>query len=528
MIGAIGLDIFAVGAASAAIGILGFSVFIANPTSITNRTFLAFSIITILWSFANFFQYNPTGLFRGIWVVRGITFLGCWHALAYFQLCYVFPEDRFPLPRWYLNALVPLVGFTSLLTLTPLVFTRVLEISPEGVILAIENGPGIAIFGFLSLALVIGGSFLLMRRTYFSDGLHRKQLGYMSVGALFTFVCIMTFNMILPAMFDIARFIPLTAIFLAPFAALTAYSILQHKLFNVKVAGTAALVFLLAALIFVEVIFSTELYLVLVRVGILLLVLSVGVSLIRSVHKEIEQREIIERLSEEKSEFMTFASHELRNPITAMRGYASLITDGTVGDVAPQIKDVAQRILVMGNEVLQLIAEYLNKSKLELGKMSFNNDRFNLGAAVTSIVEGYKPHAQQKGLTIAIDIDTNEHIFIKADEARIKEVVGNLIDNSIKYTPHGTVTVSVHRHGVNARAIVSDTGVGIPKETLPHLFGKFSRADAQKVNLLGTGIGLYLAKQITEAMGGHIWAESDGNDKGSRFIIEFPLTGPAA
>lgn len=523
MIQMAGLDIFAVGAASAAIGILGFSVFSAGSHSTTNRTFLAFSLITIAWSLANYFQYNPVGFMQGIWVVRAITFLGCWHAFTFFQLCFSFPDAQVRFPRWYLLALVPLVSVTSILTLTPLVLHSVEKVSPEGVIMSIKNGPAIALFGLLSLGLVVAGSYMLLRRVYESTGVRRVQMMYMSLGALITFVCIMTFNMILPALFDVARFIPLTAVFLAPFAAFTAYSILQHKLFDVKVAGTAALVFLLAALIFVEVIFSSELYLVLIRIGILLLVLFVGINLIQSVQKEVEQREVIQRLSDEKSEFMTFASHELRNPITAMRGYASLITDGTMGETSPQIKDAAQRILVMGNEVLRLIAEYLNKSKLELGKMAFQRTRFDLGAAVAAIVEGYKPHAQQKGLTIAIDIDTNERVDIVADEARLKEVAGNLIDNAIKYTPHGTVTVSVHRHGVNARAVISDTGVGIPSDVLPHLFGKFTRADAQKVNLLGTGIGLYLARQITEAMGGRVWAESDGQDKGSRFIIEFPL-----
>jgi signal transduction histidine kinase len=105
----------------------------------------------------------------------------------------------------------------------------------------------------------------------------------------------------------------------------------------------------------------------------------------------------------------------------------------------------------------------------------------------------------------------------------VKEVIGNVVDNSLKYTPHGSITVSAHRHGVHARVTIQDTGVGISAETLPHLFKKFSRADAQKVNILGTGIGLYLAKTITEAMGGRIWAESDGKDKGSRFILEFPV-----
>jgi signal transduction histidine kinase len=110
----------------------------------------------------------------------------------------------------------------------------------------------------------------------------------------------------------------------------------------------------------------------------------------------------------------------------------------------------------------------------------------------------------------------------------VKEVVGNIIDNSLKYTRQGGITVSVDRIGVAIRVTISDTGVGIAPEVLPQLFKKFSRADAQRVNLLGTGVGLYLAKTFIESMGGRIWAESEGTGKGSRFLIEFPAMNPNA
>jgi len=108
----------------------------------------------------------------------------------------------------------------------------------------------------------------------------------------------------------------------------------------------------------------------------------------------------------------------------------------------------------------------------------------------------------------------------EADEPKLREVIGNLVDNSIKYTKAGGITLEIEKRNGMARVIVADTGVGIAHETTPHLFKKFSRADAQKMNLRGTGLGLFLAKTFIEGMGGKIWAESDGLDKGSRFIIE--------
>ena len=174
--------------------------------------------------------------------------------------------------------------------------------------------------------------------------------------------------------------------------------------------------------------------------------------------------------------------------------------------------------------MLNLIAQYLSKSKMELGQISYAKVPFDMGAVVMSIASGYKPHAEQKGLTLTTAVDPAQKFMVVGDEGKVKEVIGNIVDNSLKYTKQGGITISVERHGVSIRAVISDTGVGIPPETLPQLFKKFSRADAQKVNLLGTGIGLYLAKTFIEAQGAHIWAESEGRDKGSRFIIEFPAT----
>lgn len=315
---------------------------------------------------------------------------------------------------------------------------------------------------------------------------------------------------------------PATIITVAAAPPLIGFAILRYRLFDIKVVAAQFLTLILAVFSFMRLLFATTTQEFSLNAALFLLTIGVGVYLIRSVRLEVEQREQIEKLSDEKSEFMTFASHEIRNPITAMRGYASLITDGTTGEVAPQTKDVAEKILVLGDEVLALIGQFLSKSKMELGKIQYSSDIFDLGVAVSIIADGYKPHAQQKGIDLVKKIDPNEHLIVKADQGKVKEVVGNIIDNSLKYTRQGNITVAVERHGISVRVVVSDTGVGIAPETLPHLFKKFSRADAQKVNLLGTGIGLYLAKTFIEAMGGRIWAESEGTDKGSRFIIEFP------
>ncbi|MDR3571341.1 MAG: ATP-binding protein [Candidatus Pacebacteria bacterium] len=519
MIFAFNLDLLSVGITAAGIGLLGFTIYFNNQASITNRTFLAFSLITILWSAANYAQYQSTPSLIGLWIVRAIIFIGCWHAFTFFQLCYVFPESQVPFSKTYKFVLIPIVALTSLLTLTPLVFDQVQATSATGVVTQIQNGPGIALFAILVLAFIIAGIVTLVRKVVNSKDVERRQVLMMCIGTLLTFLCIVTFNIILPAGFNDARFLPLSALFIFPLIACTAYAIFRYHLLNVKVLATEVVAFLLSVATLLEVVLSTGGTQILFHASVFCLVLAFSVLMVRSVVKEVEQREEIERLSNEKSEFMSFASHEIRNPITAMRGYASLLADGTAGEVSDQVRDIAEKIQVNGDTVLSLISEFLNKSKLELGQISYNVAAIDLGKTIASIGEGFKAHAREKGLGLDVKIDF-PGLMTYADEAKLREVVGNLIDNSTKYTKSGGVTVSIEKRNGMARVVVADTGVGIPQETISNLFQKFSRADAQKMNLLGTGLGLYLAKTFIEGMGGKIWAESDGKDKGSRFIIE--------
>ena len=383
-----------------------------------------------------------------------------------------------------------------------------------------EAGVLYTIYIFSIYIGLIAYTLFLLFREFISgnDALVRGRVMYILLGAILGFGGGF-FNFLL--WYDI--YIPPYGTFLvSAFPFLLGYAALKHQLFSLKAIAAEILVFFISVVLLIEVVLSTSPVEVILR-GVFFLTTAVaGYLLIRSVYREIEQREKIEELSNQKSEFMTFASHEIRNPITAMRGYASLIVDGTVDHASPEVKAVAQKILIGGNDVLNLIAQFLSKSKMELGQISYNSAPFDLGAAASAIADGYVPHAELRGLTLEKKIDAPHQYTIKADEGKVKEVIGNLIDNSLKYTVHGGVTVAVERHGVAVRLTISDTGVGIAPETLPHLFKKFSRADAQKVNLLGTGVGLYLAKTFIEAMGGRIWAESEGKDKGSRFILEFP------
>lgn len=381
--------------------------------------------------------------------------------------------------------------------------------------------PGVLYGAFVVFfhALIVYGHYLLFRAYVTTkDHAEKTQIRYFFIATIVGFLG------------GGASFSPVFGLDVYPWSIITVplypvimgYAILHYQLFRIKVVTAQMLAVIIFAVSYFRLFLADSTIEYYLNGALVVISLGLGIYLVRSVMHEVEQREEIERLSQEKSEFMTFASHEIRNPITAMRGLASLIVDGTTGPVPADTRDAAQKILVAGHDVLNIIATYLSKSKMELHQIAYDKAVFDLGEAAAAIAEGYTPHAELKGLRLDITIDRSHKYSILGDQGKVKEVIGNLIDNSLKYTKEGGITVSVERHGPFVRAVISDTGVGIPKETIPQLFKKFSRADAQRVNILGTGIGLYLAKTFIEAQGGRIWAESDGENKGSRFLLEFP------
>jgi len=531
------LDLFSVGAAVAGMLLLGFVVLFGDVKSATNRTFLWLTITASAWGMVNYAVYQPfySEDFSLI-LLRIAVFFSVWAAFSTFTFIYVFPNKKLELSWPYVYVLIPITIFVSFIALTPFVFQSVTELTAGGSILTVLNGPGIYLYGALITFFNAGSVILLIKKLLKKDEKQNKQLQLILVGVALMLALITTFNFILPAFFNNSSFIALGGIFQFPFIVLASYAILRHGLFNVKVAGAALLVLALSVLTLGEVINAGTLGLVLFRISIFILVLIFGINLIRSVIREVKQRERIEKLAKDlevankrlkeldrqKSEFVSIASHQLRSPITAIRGYISLIIEKEFGDYPQAIREPLDRILESSRLMVKSIEDYLNISRIEQGRMKYEMSDFDISKLSKTVVDEYKPIADKKGLDIMFS--GPEKNMVHADIGKIKQVIANLVDNSIKYTPAGNINVKATAFEGKARITVSDTGVGLEKEDLGDLFNKFVRArGANKINTSGTGLGLYVAKQMIEAHKGKIWVESDGKGKGSRFIFELPI-----
>ena len=234
----------------------------------------------------------------------------------------------------------------------------------------------------------------------------------------------------------------------------------------------------------------------------------------------------LKELDQKKSEFMSLATHQLRAPLTAMRGYYSMIQDGTFGKIGnPELEDVISKISRSTTDLTMIVEDYLNISRIEQGRMQYNFTTIDIAQIVKDVVKEVSPTVTHAGLALNLKFDETQKYMVSVDQGKIKQVVFNIIDNSIKYTPKGSIAVSIEKtKSKKVRISIKDSGVGIKAAVIPKLFQKFTRApDASDTNILGTGLGLYVADQILKAHNGRAWAESEGQGKGSQFYIELDL-----
>ena len=229
------------------------------------------------------------------------------------------------------------------------------------------------------------------------------------------------------------------------------------------------------------------------------------------------------KLDKAKSEFISIASHQLRTPLTVVKGYISMVLEGNFGEVNYAATDSLEKVYESNERLIQLVENLLNISRIESGRLQFNYEIIHLEDLVDSVVEELGNMAKKKGLKFTYKKPAKKLPKVKLDQEKIRQVVLNLIDNSIKYTKKGSVTVALKKTGEAIEFCVSDSGMGISKTDLPNLFKKFIRGTGTSlVHTEGTGLGLYVADQMIKSHKGKIWAESKGEGLGAKFCFVLP------
>jgi len=228
-------------------------------------------------------------------------------------------------------------------------------------------------------------------------------------------------------------------------------------------------------------------------------------------------------LDEAKSEFLSIASHQLRTPLTAIKGYVSMIMEGDYGKIPKKVQKPVANIYSSSERLINLVNSLLSISRLEAGRMTFDSEPVNIKEVCQDVIKELTVHIAEKNLYLKLE-EKNELPVLNLDRAKMRDIILNLIDNAIRYTAAGGITVILEKLKDRTRVVISDTGEGMTPEEIDKLFESFSRAGAgKKMRPEGAGLGLYIAKKFIEMHQGKVWAESDGKGKGSRFIVEIPI-----
>ena len=368
--------------------------------------------------------------------------------------------------------------------------------------------------------------WLLSRRLKQVSRKERGQIGYILAGTAIGYVggCtnyFLWYNIPIPPFGNITDSI---------YIFFVAYAILKHGLFSMKVAATEFIVFALWLFVFIRMLLASTVAEQFLNGGLLLVLLVVGVFLIRSVDREVEQREKIEKLAEELKEtnkrqevLIHFIGHEVKGYLTKDASAMAALQDGDFGSLPPTLKGVVSRALAESRHGADSVASILKASNLKSGTTVFNKVPFDLKALTAEVVEKMRPTAAARGLTLSFTAGESD-FTLNGDRVEIGDhVLRNLIDNAISYTPVGAVDVSLTREGQKLVVRIRDTGIGITDEDKKILFTEGGHGkDSIRTNVHSTGYGLFIVKEIVEAHGGTARLESEGDGEGSTAIVEFP------
>lgn len=506
---------------------LAFWVYWTNRSGKVNRGFFLMVVFILAWvTFYYLAQYSLSTL----WFRLSAASVFLFFIAYYFFIVRWFLEKK----RWYkiLSYSVLIYGlvFAALAVKTDFIIE-----SSETIGLVVRPVfPPIgwwAFYGFvIFLTLLINWALI---REYVKYPKERKsQIQYFLTGLLFFAGLNFVFNVILPVFFNMYRFYELgnySAIFLL---GLTAYAIVKQELFGIRVLLTALFIALIAVLFLLDIALFTPLLLIKLYKGLVLAIfLYLGYLLIRSVVTEIKQRgqlqeayKKLEELDRTKSEFVSIASHQLRTPLTAMKGYISMILEGTYGKLDTKQKKPIESVYESSERLIRLVNDLLNVSRIESGKTEMKWEQGSVETIIQSVVEELGIKLKERNVELIFEKPENSLPLIRIDKEKIRNVVLNIVDNAIRYTSQGKITLSAVAQQQNVLIRIQDTGEGMTQEEIGKLFKTFSRGGAgMKFSTEGAGLGLYIARKFLEMHKGRIWVESAGKGQGSTFFVELPV-----
>jgi signal transduction histidine kinase len=519
--------------------LVGIFVLTRNPKALLNRLLFWITLCFSFWTFVDLVVWTnvQSDVVMFLWSFFGILSIAISLLSIYFTYVFLHRKD---MPFGYKIAFFIL--------LFPAILLMSTSTNVSGFNLEACDGSGFEHFGYLAYYTGVGVlsmawiAILFIRKFFRTGGLLRKEIVLMGIGMEFFLLLFFTTSFLASYLNDAGLLADYSLeqyglLGMMVFMAFIGIMIVRFKVFSTGVVAAQALVLSLTLLIGAQFTFiATPTYRIVIALTLILTGI-LGIMLVRSVRHEIKQKNRLQILTQQlteaneklkgldklKTEFLSLASHQLRSPLTAIKGYASMLDEGSLGALTPEQDMAAKRIYASAQGLVNLVEDLLNVSKIEQGGMKYEMMPVSLAKVVADLAGEMKISAENKGLELRVSIDPKDEFTIAADPVKIKQVFLNLVDNSIKYTPTGFVEIGLKRAS-DKRVLftVTDSGVGVTAETKEKLFQKFSRGEAGKMNTGGSGLGLYLAQEIAKAHKGEITIDSQGLGKGTTFTVILP------
>ena len=489
-----------------------------------------------LWSFFTFFFLISENTQYDKFFLISIFIFGMFSAIFLFYFLSTFPLANKISKINYIVSLIPFFVIIYFLYFTNFILQDIYVLDNNAKLLVFNHFGYSVYLGFLILIITKGILILLHKYNNSTNEFLRKQIFYIILGAVLGGMSGIFFSLVFTLVIPLSSWGPITTLILVVFIA---YAIAKHNIFNIKVIATELLTFLVWIAVLIEVFLAktwTERF---IEIGLLMFFVLFGILIIRSVLREIHIREKIENLAEkleyankklkdiddQKTEFMSLASHQLRTPLTSIKGYSSMIKSGDFGKISSEQKEPLDIIFMSTENMNNLIDDFLNASRIEKKRgFDYNFVVDNPINLIKEIIDNLSIQIKNKGLKFVYENKINKEVKIKFDNRTLLQAISNLIQNAIKYTNNGSITVKISRTNNHLEFSVKDSGIGMTSDDLKMLFKRFFRSDSVKIDHPeGTGLGLYLAERIILDHGGKIWAESKGIGKGSSFFITLPV-----
>ena len=507
-------------------GLLGLVIILKNKKELINRLFFGFSMSVVFWALSYWQWMLASTASSAIFWVRLLSIGALFIPVFYFHWVVSFLRQN-KKKKYFIYAIYVLSLIFLAFSFSDLFIKNV---EPKFIFPFWPN-PGILYNLFLFstfLSLTIYTIIILIKAYKNKETKNKESIKYILLASIIGFGGGAT-NFFL--WYNIPIF-PYGNILVSLYPVALSMAIFKYQLFDIKVVATEFLTFLVWIFLLSRTLIAQNIQERLVNGGLFIIMVIFGILLIRSILKEVKHREELEKLTQKleglnkyKSELISIVAHQLKNPLAVVKGYSSLIGDGTIKD-PNKITEVYQKIKLSTNKLIDLLNNLLDLGHIEDGKMHYDFGPINLNIMLSEIINDFQFAATQKKLSLIIEPYSQDAI-ISGDPYKLSQVFRNLIDNSIKYTEAGWVKTVISKESLSdgkdgIRIKVYDSGMGISQELLPKLFQRFQRGVEEK-QILGSGLGLYISKQIVEDHSGKIWVESDGEGKGSSFIVELPI-----